>query len=395
MAHRLSKEEVVTLRVLAEKGKRKTEIAEILGVTEGAVRYRLKRSSEGAVDGRKNKEQKAESVSDAIASWFAARKDDHRPVNVTDLYEYLVDAKKYPGSYNSVLRFVRSRYPKPRVRTYRRVETPPGAQSQTDWGEFPSVIIGQDDVWLSAFVMVLSHSRKTAVVWRTRKNLLNWLEAHNGSYERLGGVAAVNRIDNVKTAIAHGAGCWGEIHPVYRTYARSVGFHIDACQPREARAKGKVEAKVRLTRLRVNPAGRYFESLAHLQAWTDVRLDAWSKRAICPATGLSVHESWEEELDFLGMPDAYPKPFDVVATRPVGRDCMVHFESRAYSVPFAYCGCSVELRGCADTVEIWCDGLLLQEHPRHTPERVVIDPSCYEGEATDQVLAPKPLARPA
>ncbi len=35
------------------------------------------------------------------------------------------------------VRFVRARYPRPKIRTYRRVETPPGAQSQTDWGEYP------------------------------------------------------------------------------------------------------------------------------------------------------------------------------------------------------------------------------------------------------------------
>jgi hypothetical protein len=31
-----------------------------------------------------------------------------------------------------VLRYVRSRFARPPMRTYRRVETPPGAQEQTD-----------------------------------------------------------------------------------------------------------------------------------------------------------------------------------------------------------------------------------------------------------------------
>ena len=40
-----------------------------------------------------------------------------------------------------------------------------------------------------------------------------------------------------------------------------------------------------------------------------------------------------------------PQPFDHVATRPVGSDALVHFEGRQYSVPFAYLGQHVEIRG--------------------------------------------------
>ena len=50
----------------------------------------------------------------------------------------------YDGSYRSVLRFVRAHYQRPRIRIYRCVETPPGAQSQTDWGEFRKTTIYED-----------------------------------------------------------------------------------------------------------------------------------------------------------------------------------------------------------------------------------------------------------
>lgn len=393
MPCRLSKEEIVTLRVLKGKGQKKTEIAATLGVTEGTVRYHLKRASSGAVDGRGNKSRKADEVSDAITYWFELHKDNRRPVNVHDLYDHLVEVHSYWGSYKSVLRYVRAHYPVPRIRTYRRVETPPGAQTQTDWGEFSQVDVGDGLEPLSAFHMALSHSRMPAVVWRHRKDQLSWLEAHNESYLRLGGVAATNRIDNVKTGISHGAGCWGEINQVYGTYARSVGFHVDACQPGASNAKGKVEAKVRLSRLRVDPGSRRFDSIEELQEWTDKRIRRWTEKSICPATGLSVLESWEAEVPLLGQPDRLPKPFDVVVTRPVGKDCMVHFEGRSYSVPFVYVGRLVEIRGCADTVQIWADGSLQREYPRHTRELLIIDTSCYEGKATDRVCPPPPLGR--
>jgi hypothetical protein len=53
----------------------------------------------------------------------------------------------------------------------------------------------------------------------------------------------------------------------------------------------------------------------------------------------------------------------------------------------------VEIRGCADTVQILAQGEIVREYPRGTAERVLIDPSCYEGESTDRVLPPTPLGR--
>jgi hypothetical protein len=183
------------------------------------------------------------------------------------------------------------------------------------------------------------------------------------------------------------------IHPVYRAYARAVRFHIDACPPRQPQAKGKAEAKVRLARLRLAPGRRGYDALEELQAETDERIRNWAKRAQCPATGLTVYESWERELEALPPLPLLPEPFDVVVTRRVGRDCMVSFEGRYYPVPFVYVDRRVEVRGCAEVVQILADGAVVREYPRHTPERVLVDPSCYEGEPTDRVLPPPPLGR--
>ena len=391
MPYRLSREEIVAIQVLAEKGMRKTEIARRLGVTEGNVRYHIRRR--GAVDGRKNKRFLAEGWARVIDLWVEAHEDQPRPVNVLDLFEHLVGEHGYPGSYKSLLRYIRARYPKPAIRTYRRVETPAGAQAQTDWAEYPRVQVGGSREPVHGFLMVLSHSRKLAVVWSHRQDQLSWLSCHNHAFRRLGGVPAVNRIDNVRTAIAKGAGAWGVINPVYRAYARAVGFHIDACEPGQANAKGKVEARVRLGRLRLDPSRHRFNSLEELQQWSDERLARWESRAICPATGLTVRQSWRAELEHLAPLPILPEPFDVAVTRPVHRDCMVHFENRQYTVPFTYVGRQVEVHGCAGKVQLWADGRVIKEYPRHTAERVLIDPSCYEGESTERVLAPRPLGR--
>lgn len=55
MPVRLRREEIVTIQVLAEKGQNYCEIARVLGVSEGTVRYHLRRAAAGATDGRKVK----------------------------------------------------------------------------------------------------------------------------------------------------------------------------------------------------------------------------------------------------------------------------------------------------------------------------------------------------
>src|SRR4051812_39246688 len=115
MPGNLSPEELVTLITLSQKGQPNAQIARTLGVTEGAVRYHLRRARAGATDGRRGKLHKAGPLAHVIDHWVR----DGRPapdgaapppeVNVRALYDHLVAEHAYGGSYRSVLRFVRSR----------------------------------------------------------------------------------------------------------------------------------------------------------------------------------------------------------------------------------------------------------------------------------------------
>jgi transposase len=398
MPGKLSPEEIVTLITLSEKGQPNAQIARTLGVTEGAVRYHLRRAEAGADDGRRGKPRKADPLAQVIDHWLRDGRPEpageaHPPaVNVRALYDHLVAEHAYGGSYRSVLRFVRAKHPAPRLRPFRRVETPPGAQAQADWGEWAGIDIGRGPQPLYAFVMVLSHSRKEVVVWSERMDQLAWHHAHNEAFRRLGGVPAVVRIDNLKTGVAEGAGPWGRVNPAYRGYARCVGFHVDACLPRCPEDKGEVENKVGAVRRRLRLSGPY-PSLAALQADSDEQLARWDERRTCPATGRTVHESWQEEQRCLRPLPLLPEVFDVAVTRVVQKDCTVNFEGRSYSVPFLLCGLDVEVRGCAATVQVVHEGRVAAEHPRASRERIVLDPAHYEGPGDERVAPPVPLGR--
>lgn len=380
------------MSVLLEQGHSQSAVARLLGVSEGTVRYHRKRMISGAVDGRSKQVSKAAAFADAIAGWRSQQTKGR--INLALLHEWLCREHDYTGSLKSVQRYWKRACPAPKILSRRRVETPPGAQAQVDWVEFPGVTLGREEVDLVALIVTLSWSRKRAVVWARCKDMLSWQSCQIACLQRLDGVPAVLRIDNVKTAIATGSGSWGKINEIYRRFANQLRFHVDACQPRHPQGKGKVERHARDLRALVDPREEHFDDLAALQAATDSRLEDRSRELICPVTGTTIAEAWEQERRLpTPLPETLPEPFDVVVYRPVGIDCTVSFEGRRYSVPFRFVGQQVEVRGLAGRVQVLKDMAVIAEHARGTAELLVRDEAHYEGEDTDRVRAPMPLGR--
>lgn len=234
----------MTIKALAERGHTNRSIARLLGVHENAVRYHRRRQVTGAVDGRSRQKHLAEAHATAITHWLE-HVDGGGPLNLAALHDWLMREHGYAGSLRSSQRYFRAHYPRPRIRARRRVETPPGAQAQADWGEYPDVRISGRAMKLSVFALKLSWSRYAAFIWSPRQDQLAWHRVHNEAFRRFAGIPAVVRIDNLKTGMSRGAGPWGEINRHYRAYARGVGFHIEACLPAAPQAKGKVERVIR------------------------------------------------------------------------------------------------------------------------------------------------------
>jgi hypothetical protein len=187
------------------------------------------------------------------------------------------------------------------------------------------------------------------------------------------------------------------INPQYRAYARTIGFHVDACEVRAPRRKGKTERRVGDCK-GLDIRGQRFDGRAGLQSWTDADRAAHASKRVCPATGLSVAESRKAAKAFLRpLPGPPPEPFDLVGTAPVHKDCTVHLEGRSHGAPFTYAGRDVEVRGCSGRVQVVDPqtAAVLITYPRHTQQRILIAQACYEGPGTAEVLPPKPLGRMA
>lgn len=384
---------------MQERGTSIRQMARQLGVSEGALRYRLKRLEEAdRADGRSRQPTALDGLEQVVGEVQERLGDgrltgEGRPCQVRDIYEVLARDYGYKGSYQAVVRHLRRKHGTPKLRALRRVETPAGVQAQHDWFEVQTPI-GSRRERLQVLVGALSHSR-ARFSWVSRdQSQLAWHTGHLALFERYGGVPLWVRIDNLKTGVASGAGSSAVLNASYEVFARTCGFEIDPCRPAKGSDKGKAERSVRTFR---GAYGRVLErgagTLPELQRLLDQRSELLLDRLTCPVTGTSVREAWTAERRVLQPVPTMAEPFDVVVSRRVSRDCLVSFEGRRYSVPFAWVGRQVEIWGTHEHVVIRGEHEELARHARGTRERQLIDPSHYDGPSTDRVERPTPLGR--
>lgn len=396
---KLGRTHVMLAQEMVDRSVSVRQVATQLGVDESTLRYRLKRAVD-APDGRSER-------ATALAGWeervdaVLARFADARVVpegtgrcTAQQLYAALVREHGFSGSYQAVRRYLKRRFVTA-VQAVRRIETPPGVQAQHDWFDVASRIAGVRCL-LHGLIGTLSHSRATWVWMSLTQTQLAWQTGHLALFARYGGVPLWVRIDNLKTAVAQGAGPTAVLTPAFATFAQQCGFAVDPCRARTGSDKGKVERTVRTDR------GAFADlflaewpSLAALQTALDARAAELHAQRRCPATGTTIAEALAAEQRVLQPVPAMHEPFDCVVARRVSRECLVSFEGRRYSVPFAAVGRTVEVRGTAAHVVILADGRELARHARHTAASLVLTPAHYEGESTPTVRAPTPLGRRA
>lgn len=396
---RLRRDQLMIAKEMVARSVPVRQVARQLGVDESSLRYRLGRTVD-VPDGR----QERPSVLDgweARVDAVLARFDDPRlrgeataAVDTTVVHGVLQREFGFTGSYQSVRRHLSRRYPA-RLQAVRRVETPPGVQAQHDWFEETTRLAG---VWQPVYGLIgtLSHSRASFVWVSTRMHQLAWQTGHLALFARYGGVPLWVRIDNLKTGVASGAGPSAVLTPAFATFARTCGFGVDPCRAACGSDKGKTERSVRTHRsvyadLLVAP----WADLSTLQAALDARSALVQAQRRCPITGTPIAEALAAERARLQPLPNLHELFDCVVARRVSRDCLVSFESRRYSVPFAWCGRQVEVRGTAAHVVVLAEGQEIARHDRGTRRILVLEPGHYDGESTATVRAPTPLGRRA
>jgi transposase len=397
---KLGRAHVMIAQEMVGRGSSVRQVAAQLGVDESTLRYRLNRPADAA-DGRRDRTAALDGwdeIVDAVLGRFhdpRAEAVGRGRCSTRMLYEVLAREHGFTGSYQAVRRYLTRRFGRPPVQAVRRVETPPGVQAQHDWFEWEAEIDGERRP-VYGLIGTLSHSRASFVSVSLTMTQLAWQSGHLALFARYGGVPLWVRIDNLKTAIARGAGPTGVVNPTFAHFATACGFAIDPCRVRTPEDKGKVERAVRTDRdAFADLLTGAWPALDALQVALDERAHAVHRRRRCPPTGTSVAEALEAERRVLQPLPHLEEPFDLVVARRVSRDCLVACEGRQYSVPFAWVGRTVEVRGTAQHVVIYGGGEEVARHRRQTMSRLIIDPAHYDGPSTSAVLAPTPLGRRA
>jgi len=396
---RLRKDELMVAQQMIERQVPVRQVARQLGVDESSLRYRLRRPAE-APDGRQERPSVLDGW-DARVDAVLARFDDPRlrgetgtTVDASVVHGVLQRDYGFLGSYQAVRRYLTRRFPVP-VQAIRRVETPPGVQAQHDWFECTARVGGVTQP-VYGLIGTLSYSRASFIWVSLSTQQLAWQTGHLALFRRYGGVPLWIRIDNLKTGVASGAGPTAVLTPAFATFARTCGFGVDPCRPACGSDKGKAERNVRSHRSVVaDILVASWTDLSALQAALDARSTLMQTQRRCPITGTSIAEALTAERALLQPVPALQELFDCVVARRVSRDCLVSFESRRYSVPFAWIGRQVEVRGTAQDVVVWAEGQAIARHPRHTRRTLVLEPAHYEGDSTATVTAPTPLGRRA
>ncbi len=268
----------------------------------------------------------------------------------------------------------------------------PGAEAEADFGE-ATVLLAGEPVVVHLFHLRLSASGRSVTLAFLSEDQQALLEGHAVAFERLGGVPARIRYDNLRAAVTRVLRGRDRQETDRFTAMRShFGFDSFFCEPgvRGAHEKGGVEGEVgrfRRRHLVPVPAVTSLAELDELLAAAD-RRDA---RRHVDGRRETVGQAFEAERPHLRpLPD---EPFDTALglRLKVDRKARVCVRQRWYSVPASLGGRHVTVRLGGRHVEIVHDGLVVARHernPRKGGQTLSLDHYL-------EVLARKPGALPS
>jgi transposase len=279
------------------------------------------------------------------------------------LFQELRRSRGYRGSYETVKRFVRPLRTAEQAaeRATVRFETPPGQQSQVDWGQ-ARIYFQRRPVTLHVFILTLGYSRRSFHEPCLGETLSQFLDAHERAFEYFGGHTREHLYDRPRTVCQpadEGRVVW---NATFKQFADYWGFEPHLCRAYRAQTKGKVESGVKYFKGNFLP-GRTFvdeqdlrEQLGQWQAEiADVRIHGTTHER--PADRFAHERS--HLIATTGQPGFR---FEASQPRRVAEDYLISFETNRYSVPFTLIGQTVEVTRQGGRLQIVHGGHLVAAH---------------------------------
>lgn len=357
---RLTLDEADFIMKLDEVGYSNSEIARKLGVTEGAIRYRIKRRTSGKTDGRMGKPSDLDSFREWIGTWIADYKDCRRRPTLRLLERMLREHHGYRRSYDALRRYIRRRFPDFYKKGARvRLETPPGKLMFVDWKEDVQVQLGAPGAWsrIQALCFALGFSRKAVVWFSFHKDLSSFLTGHQAAFREYGGLPEAIRPDCLRSAVRVWRGASSTLNERYRKHLEPLGVVVLPARPGAPEDKGKIEKRILDLFSLLDLRHRVYRNLDDLQARARAVLAEAETTWRSGATGFSVARSFDYEKAYLRpLPAHFPAlPVKESRTR-VRRDGTVFFDGNWYQVPGMYRDRAVLCRHTGHEILIDVDG---------------------------------------
>jgi transposase len=282
------------------------------------------------------------------------------------LHQELCRDRSFTGSYDVVKRFVAPLRALEAAAgaTQTRFETPPGQQSQVDWGQARVEFrCGTRSVHI--FVLTLGFCRRGFYWSAPNEQLGAFLEAHERAFEHFGGHTREHLYDRTRTVCRpNESGHGTQWNGTFYAFSKHWDFEPRVCQPYRACTKGKVESGVKFVKGNFLP-GRTFTDIVDLQE----QLSVWNTDIADARIHGTTHERpidrFAREREHLISSAGHPSFLtDVRLARLVASDYLVTVDTNRYSVPFHLIGQVVEVENKAGQVRFFHRGELVADHVR-------------------------------
>lgn len=288
------------------------------------------------------------------------------------LFQELVSKKGYRGSYDTVKLFVKPlRAARMQAeRALLRFETPPGLQSQVDWGQ-ARVPFRSGPAVVHLFALTLGFSRRTFYCSSPNERIAQFLDAHERAFDDFGGHTREHLYDRPRTICRPSENGKVRWNPTFQAFADYWGFEPRLCAPYRAQTKGKVESGIKYVKRNFLP-GRTFVDRVDF----DEQLCEWMATVADVRIHGTTHERpidrFAREKDRL-LPTAGQPSFQVgmPVCRIVADDYLVTFHTNRYSVPFPLIGQEVDVLSHGGQIHVRHRGELVASHPLLTGKHQV------------------------
>ena len=240
-----------------------------------------------------------------------------------------------------------------------RFETPPGEQSQCDWGycgSYRDATGKKHSIYV--FVLILSFSRFMYICFTTRMHLKTLVRCHQQAFDYCGGWTRSILYDNMKQVRLDP----NNFNPQFMDFINHYGIVPRTHRPYRPQTKGKVERMVRYVKDNFLN-GRHFADLDELNSQARIWLEQTANCRIHQTTQKRPCELLRQETLIPNSSICHYRWIDR-EPRMVTSEARVLYEKSHYSVPAIAVGQKVVVEAQGQRIAIRLGDTIIAEHSR-------------------------------